>query len=298
MVYTNTEKNKMPEIIEEVEEVLIISDRQQKVDQLISDLLDGTKTLSFSSLKAFRNSPADFIDYCFREKKQTDAMLLGTLIHCLVLEPEKFAERYTVMDDTEIMAQLSDSGNPRNTKIYKEWKANFIATCVGDTITLKQAQQAEIIAGNITHNKAAKKILNLCPVREKKITWQYKNFGFTGYYDLGGEKIRADIKKVPDASPRAAQQTIIKMWYHGQAGMYLTAEHIKLPFYIICADAKGGVSVHKIDKSLIDHALEEYSTIVDKFNECLLKENFNQSYDFWAESYDGIYTCDKPAYLY
>lgn len=284
--------------IEEEESVLMLEDRQSKIDQLISDLMDGSKTLSFSSLKAFKNSPADFIDYCFREKVQTDAMLLGALIHCLVLEPDKFDERYTVMDDTDIMNQLADSGNPRNTKIYKEWKADFLSKCIGVTITLKMKQQAEIIAGNITHNRASKKILNLCPNREQKIEWQYKNFGFKGYYDLGGEKIRADIKKVPDASPRAAQATIIKMWYFGQAAMYLTAEGIKLPFYIICADAKGGVSVHKLDRSLIEQGLEDYANLVDKFNECLLKENFNQSYDFWAESYDGIYTCDKPAYMY
>lgn len=287
----------MPEQTEEIE-VLILEDRQSKIDQLISDLMDGVKPLSFSSLKAFKNSPADFIDYVFKEKKTTDAMLLGTLIHCLVLEPDMFEERYAIMDDTDIMNQLADSGNPRNTKIYKEWKANFLATCIGETITFKMAQQAQIIAGNIIHNRAAKKVLNLCPNREQKIEWQYKNFGFRGYYDLGGEKIRADIKKVPDASPRAAQATIIKMWYHGQAAMYLTAEGVKLPFYIICADAKGGVSVHKIDKSLIEQGLEDYAKLVDKFNECLLKENFNQSYDFWAESYDGIYTCDKPAYMY
>lgn len=288
----------MADQIEEVEEVLILEDRQTKVDKLIADLMSGEKTLSFSSLKAFKNSPSDFIDYCFREKQQTDAMLLGTLIHCLVLEPDMFSERYTVMDDSDIMAQLADSGNPRNTKIYKEWKANFLASAVGEVITFKMKQQAEIIAGNITHNRAAKKVLDLCPKREQKIEWQYKNFGFRGFYDLGGEKIRADIKKVPDASPRKAQRTIIEMWYHGQAAMYLTAEGIILPFYIICADSKGGVSVHKLDKSIIEQGLDDYSKTVDKFNECLIKENFNQSYDFWAESYDGIFTCDKPAYMY
>lgn len=288
----------MPEQIETEEEVLILPNRQEKIDQLISDLMSGEKTLSFSSLKAFRNSPSDFIDYVFKEKKQTDAMLLGTLIHCIVLEPEKFEERYTVMDDTEIMVTLADSGNPRNTKIYKEWKANFLATCIGETITLKMKQQAEVIAGNITHNRAAHKVLNLCPKREQKIEWQYKNFGFRGYYDLGGEKVRADIKKVVDASPRAAQRTIIQMGYHLQAAMYLTAEKVILPFYIICCDAKGGVSVHKLDKSLIEQGLEDYSMLVDKFNECLLKERFNESYDFFAESYDGIYLCDKPAYMY
>lgn len=288
----------MSELIEEVEEVLILEDRQSKIDKLIADLMSGEKQLSFSSIKAFRNSPADFLDYQFREKKQTDAMLLGRIIHCLVLEPDTFKDKYTIMDDSEIMAQLSESGNPRNTKIYKEWKSTFLAQCTGDTITFKMHQQAEIIAGNILHNRAAKKILDLCPKREQHIEWTYKNFNFHGYYDGGGEKARLDVKKVPDASPRKALRTIIEMWYHGQAAMYLTAEGVRLPFYIICADAKGGVCVFKIDKSLIDHALEEYSTIIDKFNECLLKENFNQSYDFWAESYDGIFIADKPAYMY
>lgn len=289
---------------QENEEVLIIEDRQSKIDQLISDLMSGAKTLSFSSLKAFKNSPSDFIDYCFREKKQTEAMLLGTLIHCLVLEPAEFEKRYTVLDDEAKCIEISgadwqDEGKkPRSTKKYKEWKAEFMANCEGEIIPLKAFQQAAIIAGNITHNKAAKKVLSLCPNREVKIEWKYKNFGFKGYYDGGGEKVRCDIKKVPDASPRAAQRTIIQMWYHGQAAMYLTAEKVMLPFYIICADAKGGVSVHKLDKSLIEQGLEDYSDIVDKFNECLLKENFNESYDFWAESYDGIFVCDKPAYMY
>jgi len=282
---------------EQIDEVLILEDRQSKIDQLISDLMDGSKTLSFSSLKAFRNSPNDFIDYVFREKKQTDAMLLGTLIHCLVLEPERFEDRFTVLDDADKIAEIG-GGNPRATKVYKEWKAEFLSTCTGEVIPLNQFQQATIIAANITHNRAAKKILNLCPNREVRLEWKFKNFGFTGYYDAGGAKIRVDIKKVPDASPRAAQRTIISMWYHGQAAMYLTAEKTMLPFYIICCDAKGGVSVHKLDKSLIQQGLQDYSDIVDKFNECLLKENFNQSYDFWAESYDGIYVCDKPAYMY
>lgn len=282
---------------EEVEDLVIIENRQAKIDQLISDLLDGKKMLSFSSLKAFRSSPKDFIEYVFKEKVQTDAMLLGTMIHCLILEPDKFAERYTIMDDTDICVNIGGA-KPRATNKYKEWKELFIQEATGEVISITVYQQAEIIAGNVTHNRAAKKVLNLCPLSEQYIEWEFKNFKFRGYYDKGGEKIRADLKLVPDASPRKAQRTIVENWYHGQASMYLTAEGIKLPFYIICFDRKGGVSVHKLDKSLIEHGLKEYSDIVDKFNECLLKENFNQSYDFWAESYDGIYTCDKPSFLY
>lgn len=288
----------MSELTEEVDEVLIISDWDAKVEQLIHDLNTGTKKLSFSSIKAFRNSPRDFLDYCFRKVEQTDAMKLGTIIHCLVLQPELFAEKFTVMDDSKKIEEIG-GGNPRNTNLYKEWKANFLANAVGEVIPIKMYQQAQIIANNILYNRASSKVLSICDGEpEKHIEWDYKNFKFHGYIDKPGKKAMCDLKLVPDASPRAAQQTIIRMWYYGQAALYLTGEGIRLPYYIICADRKGGVSVHKIHKSLLDHGFDEYSDIIDKFNDCLFKENFGMSYDFWAESGDGIFTIDKPSYLY
>ena len=288
----------MSELIEEVEEALIISDWDAKVEQLMHDLNTGTKKLSFSSIKAFRNSPRDFLDYQFRPKEQTDAMKLGVVIHCLVLEPEKFDEKYTIMDDSKKVEEIG-GGNPRNTNLYKEWKANFLASAAGEVIPLKMYQQAQIISGNILNNRASAKVLSICDgISEEHIEWDYKNFKFHGYIDKSGSKAICDIKLVPDASPRKAQRTIIDMWYHGQAAMYTTGKGVRLPYYILCADRKGGVSVHKIHKSLLDHGLEEYSNIIDKFNDCLFKENFGMSYDFWAESYDGIFIVDKPAYLY
>lgn len=283
---------------EELEDVLIISDWDAKVEQLMADLLNGTKKLSFSSLKAFRSSPRDFLDYQFRERVQTEAMLLGSVIHCLVLEPEKFAEKYTVMDDRKKVEEIG-GGNPRATNLYKAWKAEFMATAIGEVIPSKLFEQAQAIAGNILHNRASHKVLSICDGEsEEYIEWTYKNFNFHGYIDKSGAKAICDVKLVPDASPKAAQRTIINMGYYLQAGMYLTQRGLRLPYYILCADRKGGVSVHKIDKSLLDHAFDEYSDLVDKFNECLLKDGFNQSYDFWAESYDGIFIIDKPAYFY
>lgn len=286
------------ETTEQVDEVLIISDWDAKVEQLMHDLTTGTKKLSFSSIKAFRQSPRDFLDYQFRQREQTDAMKLGVLIHCLVLEPGQFDQRYTVMDDSEKVDEIG-GGNPRATNLYKAWKAEFLATSKGEVVPLKTFQQAQVISGNIIHNRASAKVLSICDGQsEEHIEWDYKNFKFHGYIDKSGSKAILDIKLVPDASPRKAQRTIIDMWYHGQAAMYSTGKGLRLPYYILCADRKGGVSVHKIDKSLLDHGLQEYSDVIDKFNECLFKENFNQSYDFWSEQYDGIFVVDKPAYLY
>lgn len=284
---------------EELDDVLIISDWDAKVEQLIHDLNTGTKKLSFSSIKAFRNSPRDFLDYTFRTKEQTDAMFLGVLIHCLVLTPNLFETKYAIFDDTDKVNEIG-GGNPRNTKLYKEWKAAYMETYAGlELVTLKVAQQAKAIANNILYNRASSKVLSICDGEpEKYIEWDYKNFKFHGYIDKPGKKAMCDLKLVPDASPRKAQRTIIDMGYYLQAAMYLTANNERLPFYFICADRKGGVSVHKVHKSLLDHGLDEYSDLVDKFNSCLFNEKFNESYEFWSENFDGIFNVDKPAFMY
>ena len=288
----------MSEIIDDVEEIVIVQDRAAKLDQLINDLLRGEKSLSYSSLKAFKESPNDFVDYVFKEKKQTDAMFFGVVLHCLVLEPEKFEERFLVIQDEEICNQIGGA-KPRSTKFYKEWKDGLIAkNPKKEIVSFQVYQSANAIAWNVKTNRASAKILSLCPQREQGIEWEYKNFKFRGFIDANGQKIMADLKVVVSASPRKAHRTIIDMSYYLQAAMYLVGVGVIVPYYIICADRKGGVSVHKLDKHLIEHGLDEYEKLIDKFIECLLKESFNQSYDFYAEGRDGIFLADKPAYLY
>jgi hypothetical protein len=57
---------------------------------IISGLMSGESHLSYSSLKAFKKSPIDFINYKMGKKETTDAMLFGSMLHCLVLEPQDF----------------------------------------------------------------------------------------------------------------------------------------------------------------------------------------------------------------
>jgi hypothetical protein len=55
-------------------------------------------------------------------KKDSPALSFGSLYDCMLLEPEKVDERFLVLDDTEICAEIGGK-NPRATKKYKEWKA-------------------------------------------------------------------------------------------------------------------------------------------------------------------------------
>jgi len=272
--------------------------REELISRIIGKLMAHEDMLSYSSLSNFWDSPKDFIDYKLKQKETTPAMLFGQILHCLVLQPDEFEKRYHMIDDADIVAQIG-GGNPRNTKAYKEWKVTALAEA-GDRmlITDKDARDAKIMANNILFNRASRKILNANPEREKPVEWEYQNFLFRGFIDGNGPKGIFDLKMVPDASKRKAQATIVNEGYYLQAAMYLTALGVKKPYHIICVDKKGGVSVHLISDHLMQEGFDQYARLIKQFNLAILEERFNESHDFWADRHDGIFECDKPAYLY
>lgn len=272
--------------------------QQHNTAPIIDALMSGEGHLSFSSLKAFAESPSAFVEYKLARREPTDAMLFGSMLHCLVLEPQDFDNRYLCLDDSAICNSIGGA-KPRATKAYKEWKA--IAMSEAGTRELVETDDyyaAKKIATNVRHNRASKKILDMCPEHEKPIDWEFKNFMFKGFIDGRGEKAKLDIKTCPDASPRKFQRTIIEEKYYLQGAMYTYAEGQDVLYYIIAVDRKGGVSVHKLHAQLLEQGMNEYNSLLDRFNECILKDHFDRSHDFWSDLYDGTFICEKPGWLY
>lgn len=268
------------------------------IGPVIDSLMDHTGHLSFSSLKAFAESPATFAEYKLAKKEPTEAMQFGSMLHCLVLEPQDFDNRYLCLDDADIIAQIGGA-KPRATKLYKEWKAITVAEA-GDReiVDTNSYISAKIIASNVLHNRASRKILDMCWEHEKPIEWEFKNFIFRGFIDGKGEKAICDLKTCSDAKPKKFQRDLIDNKYYLQAAMYLYAIGENIPYYIIAVDKDSGVSVHKLEDRLIEHGMEEYNTLLDSFNECILKDAFDQSYDFHSDRFDGTFICEKPGWLY
>lgn len=269
----------------------------ETMDEIVSQLLRGEMKLSYSALSAFQESPRSFVEYKMRQRVTTDAMIFGSMLHCLILEPESFDKRYFCFDDTDKVAEIG-GGNPRNTKAYKEWKVYVVADA-GDRIVVEPSEylHALKIAGNVKNNRAASKILRLCPNHEIPVDWEYKNFKFHGFVDGEGEDCRMDLKSCADASPKKFQKDLVSNGYHIQGAMYNMGGGVK-PHYIIAVDKVGGVSVHKLHDKLIEKGMEEYDRLVGKFNECILSESWDQSYDFWADRYDGIFTAEAPNWMF
>lgn len=265
---------------------------------IVSSLMKGESHLSYSSLKAFKKSPIDFINYKMGQKEETDAMLFGSMLHCLVLEPQDFDNRYHCLDDTDICNSIGGA-KPRATKAYKEWKETAMAEA-GDRqlVETNDYINAKIISSNVLHNRASRKILDAGWIHEKPIEWEFKNFKFKGFIDGIGDKLIFDLKTCQDADPEFFQRDIIKNCYHIQAAMYLYAEGKMQDYYIIAVDRKGGVSVHKLRMDLIEQGMKEYNDLLDKFNYCILRDAFDQSYDFHAKRFDGIFEVEKPKWMY
>lgn len=273
-------------------------------EQIVENLMNHSSHLSYSSLSAFGESPKDFIDYKLRKREPTDTMAYGSMVHCLVLEPEDFMNRYEPLDDSAICDEIGGA-KPMATKKYKEWYADQESKLNGKImVSPLEYNHAKIVAGNVRHNRASRAILTLCPQREKGIEWLYSNFLFKGFLDLEGESAIADLKTCTDASPRKFQRDIVNMDYHLQAAMYLKADmilndHRRLKdFYWIAVDKNGGVSVHQADKHLLESGMERYELLLARFNECILSDRWDESYDFFAESWTGIYKAEKPGWMY
>jgi hypothetical protein len=275
-----------------------ITSRQERIDNIVHRLMSHEDHLSYSSISAFKNSPRKFIDYKLGVKEETDSMLYGSMLHCLVLEPDDFFNRYHIIEDGNICNQIGGA-KPRATKVYKEWYQAAVQEA-GEKIIVEtnDYHAARIAADNVKHNRASAKILAMAEQREKPLDWEFKNFKFKGFIDGDGEKVIFDLKSCPDASPQKFQREIMQRGYYMQAAMYLCGLAQVKDSYIIAVDKLNGVSVHKLENKLVEHGAAEYNKILDKFNHCILTDAFDQSHDFWSDRWDGVFNCEKPGYLY
>ena len=88
----------------------------------------GKPHLSYSSLKYAVGDMRLWEMYMRGQlKKESEALYFGSLYDLLLFEPEKFKDVYYTLDDTSICESIGGK-YPRNTKRYKEWKAEAAQT--------------------------------------------------------------------------------------------------------------------------------------------------------------------------
>jgi|TARA_R110000796_G_scaffold2888_5_gene11179 hypothetical protein len=132
--------------------------------------------LSSSSIKLLADSPKKYYSITKYGQGDHQAFRDGTLIHTLILEPEKFKEFHFV-----------DVAS-KNAKAYKEARDEF-----GTVYTSKEKKDAERVAGALLKNDKAIELLKDCEF-EIPVLGNVMGMPFRGKADVLGKNRICDIK--------------------------------------------------------------------------------------------------------
>jgi hypothetical protein len=183
----------------------------------------GSFGYSSSQIKTLIEQTPAHLRHSFTVQKETTVnMLLGTAVHTLVLEPEKFAAEFAI-------SQKFDG----RTNAGKAAKALFELESAGRTvITEDVAEKAQAMAAAILNHPIASLLVKDI-VTESSVYWWYKSMDAdddTRYKIM--TKVRpdilcrnypviADIKSTADGSYSGFIKSIQNFYYHVSAAMYL-----------------------------------------------------------------------------
>lgn len=178
---------------------------------------------SSSQIKDVLRTPAHFYAKHMAVDKKTNApttnMLLGTVVHTLVLESDKFASEYAISEKFD-----------RRTKAGKEAAAEFDAKNHGKTvIDVELYEQAKAMAGNVLSHPVARLLKLPGMINEASIFYTDADTGLDcrirpDYHlppcDAFKTGLIVDLKTTDNASYGPFTRTIANFGYHISAAMY------------------------------------------------------------------------------
>lgn len=138
----------------------------------------------------------------------TAAMNLGSLVHSIILEPEKTTEEFTVINCST-----------RNTKAYKVANQTENKTLM----LASEWETARLMAESAMSDDWIKTVMEKFPVIENSIFWERDGMLLKARPDawLPDMNMMFDVKTAADASPDAFARSVINFGYDLSAAHYL-----------------------------------------------------------------------------
>ena len=167
---------------------------------------DEIKAISWSSLRHMATSPLLYKWRLDHPREDTATLIVGSAIHCAILEPDKFSARYAVYAEG------------RRGKAWDEWQAEHHGVA-----SLKPAELERInaTAKAVRGHKVASRILSACR-KEEPLTWVDPVTGLAckGRVDAISPVYVADLKSARDVDPHRFTRHAAAMLYFGQLAWY------------------------------------------------------------------------------
>lgn len=232
------------------------------------------RPLSYSSLKEFAKSPKHYLDYLNRKKETTPAMLFGSMIHCLLLEPFKFDDQFAVMGNI-------DRRTTEGKKAYNEFVENSAGK---DVVTESDYNDAKNIVNNAMSNKEIADAVNNCSAFEQEFRTEIFELPIRGFFDGVADDYILEVKTTNDATPKTIINDFYNRQYHMQAGLYNLVAEKPIKYLIIETKAPYDSYIASPSNDYIENGKNFLLDNIESFKYCMEYNDFNRGYDYHYES--------------
>lgn len=241
------------------------------------------RPLSFSSIKEFAKSPRHYLDYISKQKTPpTDAMKLGSMVHCMMLQPALFNDLFAVAPEI----------NKRTNAGKEEWNA-FCTANEGKTVVANEDyEHARRLSDGAMLNPRISEMIKSCYDFECEWSADIEGLPFKGFYDGISTDYVLEIKTINDAHPKNVMSDFFRRKYHMQAGLYHMSSLCKPVVYIVIETTEPYLCyVAQSDEAYLNKGVSDTGKLIDKFKFCMDNNLFNSGYDF---HYDGVIEIQLP----
>ena len=262
--------------------------------------------LSNSSLSVLKRSPAEFYarfvaDPPTMTSEETDAMRLGSAVHMLALEPERFDKRYTILQGPINPTTKKPYG--RDTNKFKDWFLSLDIEPDRDVLLEDEFSESLSIARAFQGHP---EILRIMAADAEKI---YERGFELSYLVEGQEPIRLkckpdcvipsegliiDLKTTSDPHPDSWKWSAEDFGYHRQAAIYLEAmrslygRQFQFLFGVVRSKPPYEVGVYELDQGSLNRGWEEVTGLIDEY------QQRKATGDWLSDWQKGIATINVP----
>jgi hypothetical protein len=234
-----------------------------------------TKRDSHSSLEVLRRSWQLYNDlFVSRAKARpeaTPALRLGSAMHCILLEPEQFEQRYAVAPEAD-----------RRTKAGKERYEEFVRGSHGKTILSRdQTNLAQRMAEKVRTDPVARELLD--GRMEQAVRWTDTETGLPlkARWDIFGPPRVIELKSASDPRPEAMLRASHRLGYHRQAALYLDAalaleRHCEHRLIAVGTTEPHAVVVYRLTDDALQRGHEDNRRTLQQLARCKNENDWQQ----------------------
>ena len=267
------------------------------------------KALSNSSLTVLKRSPTEFYRRFVTEDpkermtvEESDAMLLGSAVHMLALEPERFDAQYVVLDGPINQSKKPPGPYGRDTKAFQKWldaemmqqsRKILIREEFAESLAIAKAFQSHPVIAAIMASRAEK-------LFESEYAMEYETND--GKVDLKCKidfvcpeaRLIIDLKTTSDPSPYAWSWSAEDFGYHRQAAIYTDAMEAKYGgdfrflFGVVRSKEPYEAAVYELDAESIQRGRVEYEALIEEY------VNRKAKNDWLSDWQRGVFSINVP----